>query len=428
MGALAIEINGAGLLVCDGDEVLANEPGYAIVDESGIVTGAEAYRQARLQPSKARSGFWSGLAADGGAAQANAELAYEHLRSVWQQAGRPDSPAVLVVPGGFSAEQLGLVLGIAHECGIAVSAMVDSAAAASAVRYEGAQLFYVDASLKSVSVTRLQQTDAAIAEKCEMTRALGLADLYDETARAVARVFVMQTRFDPLHDAKTEQAIYDGLPAWLEALHDEESVTARLQHGGDELAVELTLEQLRSASLKLFREIARLIGELRTPGVAAVIQLNERLAKLPGLRNELDQIDNVVVVELEAGFAARSALQRLNPQAAAEQVQLLRRLPFSHTRELPATLSKTASREASAQMSTQTSTRPGGAGTVALAASDVTHFAIKTANGALVLERSSQSRVLVNDAQVESVHRLAAGDVICIGEDATKLHVVVLEQ
>ena len=69
---------------------------------------------------------------------------------------------VLVVPGHNSAEQLGLLLGLAQECGMPVRAMVDAAVAASVKPYPGRQLLYVDAGLHRVTVTLIEQgADAA---------------------------------------------------------------------------------------------------------------------------------------------------------------------------------------------------------------------------------------------------------------------------
>jgi hypothetical protein len=456
MDRLAIEINGAGLLIADAKTVLASEPGYAFVDESSIATGLAAYNQTRLYPAKARIGFWSGLRIDDGGMQNNAELAYEHLRQLWQQVGRDSARAILVVPGGYDAEQLGLVLGIAQECGIRVDAMIDTAVAASELRYEGAQLFYVDASLRSASVTRLEQAGGASVDRCETLRGLGLADLYDETVRAIARVFVMETRFDPLHGAETEQALYDGLPDWLEGLHRDGAVKAQVQHAGDTVAVELSVERIRSASLRLFREIARMIRELRTPGVPAVIELNARLAKLPGLSAELKRMEGIVLNELEPGFPARSALARTPElEVADDHVRLLRRLPFVGDGQLPAVASVSANPpQAVADLppthvvfdgigyrldrgrievtNVQPARSVNGTRTISIGGAGetevVTHCVLQFENGLPAVARSSDTTLRVNDVVVAASQRLAAGDVIRVGELQAELQVVALEE
>ena len=52
MAMLAIDINDASLVVAREGEVLAREPGYALVENGRIVTGTEALRQARVKPVK----------------------------------------------------------------------------------------------------------------------------------------------------------------------------------------------------------------------------------------------------------------------------------------------------------------------------------------------------------------------------------------
>jgi hypothetical protein len=454
MDRLAIEINGAGLLVADSREVLASEPGYAIVDAARRVTGMAAYNQARLQPAKTRSGFWSGLRVAGSTAESNAELAYEHLKQVWNQAGRPSAGAVLIVPGSYDTEQLGLVLGIAQECGIRVEAMVDAGVAASALRYDGRQLLYVDASLKTVSATRVNQAEVATIDACEMSQATGLAEFTDEMVRAIARVFVLETRFDPLHKAETEQALYDGLPVWLEALYREGVVTAEIRHAGEPVAVELTIERVRSASLRLFREIANLIASLRTPGMPAVVQINHRLARLPGLRAELQRIEGIELSELAPGFPAVSALQRMRgDDGADDEVRLVRRLPFTGRSDTLEVAPRSAPERTESHVEpthvifegigyrldngrVEVANGPptsalNGTRTIVIGrrggSAGGTHCVLQFDNGTLAVQRSAGASLSVNDDPVETRRELRIGDVVRIGDPAAELHIVALE-
>src|SRR5690606_15727432 len=159
---VAIEINDAGLVIAGADGVRAIEPGFAVVDAGRVVTGTEAYRAARLKPRHSSNRFWSTLALEPGSAglagpQSAAELAYAQLEGLWQRFGETGAEAVLGVPSHYEARELGVLLGLAQECGIAARAMVDAAAAASARPYPGHQLLYADASLHRVSAVPLEQ-------------------------------------------------------------------------------------------------------------------------------------------------------------------------------------------------------------------------------------------------------------------------------
>src|SRR5690606_28785036 len=126
MRTLAIEINDAGLVVADRDDVLAIEPGYALVQNGRIVTGAEAHGQARPKPRQVSNRYWAALSLAPGSAGVGdmnaAELAFAQLESLWSRFRDETARAVLVVPGAYTREQLGLLLGLAEECGIDVAA------------------------------------------------------------------------------------------------------------------------------------------------------------------------------------------------------------------------------------------------------------------------------------------------------------------
>src|SRR5690606_16126530 len=219
MSALAIEINDSGLVVANAERVLAVEPGYALAERGRIVTGQDAYRQARLKPRQVSNRYWSDLSLEPGSSGIDgvgnaAELAYAQLSDIWQRF-RGEDPVVFVVPSYYSREQLGLLVGLAEEAGVPVAALVDAAAAASMRPYPARQLVYVDAGLHRVSLTHVEQTDEAIARGEMGLEKTGLAQANDMLVRFIADRFVLATRFDPFHDAECEQALYDGLPGWL---------------------------------------------------------------------------------------------------------------------------------------------------------------------------------------------------------------------
>ena len=152
MAVLAIDINDAGLVVANDSAVLAVEPGFARIERGKIVTGEAAKAGARLSPRQTSNRFWSGLSLEPGSAGSDlaksaAELAYAQLESLWSKFRDGATDVVLVVPGSYRTDQLGVLLGLAQECGMPVRALVDTAVAASVRPYPKRQLMYVDAGL-----------------------------------------------------------------------------------------------------------------------------------------------------------------------------------------------------------------------------------------------------------------------------------------
>jgi hypothetical protein len=330
---LAIEINDSSLVVADASSVLAVEPGYALAERGELITGAAAYGQARLKPRQVSNRYWANLSLEPGSAgidgAANAaELAFAQLRALWKRFDAGADSAIFVVPGHYSREQLGLLLGLAEECDMRVAALVDAAVAASARPYPGRQLVYVDAGLHRVSVTPLAQTDEAVAEPEHGFDAAGLASATDLIARWIAEAFVMATRFDPFHRADSEQALYDRLPRWLRELHDADSADLTLEHRGEEFCVTVERSQLHGVVAGFNRAVVQLIAQARAPDQGLVVQLSGRLVDVPGLGTALTRLDEAHVVRLPEGHAARAALKRLEGADNAGPVKLLKHLRF----------------------------------------------------------------------------------------------------
>lgn len=332
MAAVAIEINDSGVIVANEAGVLAVEPGFARVDGGRIVTGEQARASARLQPRQTNNRFWSALSLDAGSAGADigksaAELAYAQLKSLWERVGAGAADAVLVVPGGYRTEQLGLLLGLAQECGIPVRALVDTAAAASVRPYPKRQLVYVDAGLYRISVSLLEQGGAAEV-RAEHALGQGLAGVIDTFARRIADHFVRATRFDPFTHAATEQALYDRLPEWLAALEREERVELTLEHRGETFRVAAERDAVLGVAQGLYRAVVQLIAQHRAADTSLVVQVSDRLAALPGFVGELKRLDDSRVERLASGHAARSVLLAPSIVTARGDVKLLKRVPW----------------------------------------------------------------------------------------------------
>jgi hypothetical protein len=457
MSLLAIDINDAGLAVADASGVLAVEPGFALVDRDNIVTGTEARSQARLKPRHVSNRYWSGLSLDPGSAgvaanKSAAELAFAQLDALWQRFGARVSDVLLVVPGGYRTEQLGLLLGLAQECGMPVRALVDAAAAASSRPYPNHQLMYVDAGLYRVAATVLEQgSDAGVQTEHALSQT-GLASLIDAFARRVAESFVLATRFDPFHHAETEQLLYDRLPGWLEELHDRERAELSLAYRNEEFRVTVEREALLGVAAGFYRAVTQLISQHREPGRSLVVQISDRLAALPGFVAELARLDDAHVERLDVGHAARGALLAERPGAAdGTQVKLLKRLAW---REAPAQLHlgpRVARPRSAAKTEPPTHVvyrgvvyhvgadglvvgREAATGRRVLVVDDQAsgvsrvHCEIVARDGELRVRDSSRYGTFVNEKRIGGEALLARGDVIRIGTPGALLEVVSLER
>ena len=456
MGAVAIEINDSGLAIANESGVLAIEPGFARIEGGRIVTGEQARARARLQPRQTSSRFWSTLSMDPGSAGSDiansaAELAFAQLESLWQRFGSGATDVVLVVPGGYRTEQLGLLLGLAQECGMPVRALVDAAAAASVRPYPKRQLMYLDASLYRVSLSLLEQNGEAQV-RAEHALAQGLAGIADVFARRIGEQFVRATRLDPFAHAETEQALFDGLGQWLEALQRDERVEIALKYRNEEFRITAERDSVLGVAKGAYRAILQLIAQHREPGKRLVVQLSDRVAMLPGFIGELSRLDDSQLERFGVAHAARSVLRVPSIAVAQGDVKLLKRVPW---RDAPSDDGGESERRAPEPAPVLARTkapthvvhgglayRVGAAGlaigseadpqrrTVVLSGSSGVsrlHCEVVLRDGELKLRDLSRFGTFVNEKRVAGETTLSRADVIRIGSPGAELHVVDVE-
>jgi hypothetical protein len=339
MSTLAIELTDPGILISDSRGVIvAPSPGYALLDGSLIVVGQEARAQARLKPRRSLNNFWDSLGTDSlprpfPEQLTQADLVHRHLEALSKQAidatrdGDGVEGVLLAVPGSFLTWQLGLLLGIARSAGLPVSGMVDSALASVPAHSAADQILHLEVLLNRIVWTEIDRTSGLVRQRVEESGSVGLVSLQDSWAKLIADQFVRSTRFDPMHNAVSEQALYDGLPGWLEMLRDEEVAEVSLEHGGRIYTIDVPKGHFIAAVEDQLRAVSSLAGALVASAGAPQILLTSRVAAIPGLQSRLAEMRGSEVVVLPEGAAAVGALaNRHQIEAEGDELPFVVRL------------------------------------------------------------------------------------------------------
>lgn len=334
MGLLAAHINDAGISVLDASRILYREPGFALLDDEQLSLGSAAYAQARMKPRRIERHFWANLQTQPMADRhfehlSAADLVSRQLEQIWGRVrGNGDGLAV-AVPAYMGSEQLSLFLGIAAELKVPIAALVDAAVAATRREYRGAVPVHVDLSLHSALLTRMAQPGQAQADRSEVVEDSGQLALYDAWIRVIAEAFVQQSRFDPLHTAETEQALYDQLPDWLTTAATRDTVPLEVSYRGISHAAEVESLELIGAVAPMYHGIVSNVRALYRADETPALQLSDRAARMPGLADILKARVGGEVFLLEPGAAARGLLARWREDAGARgAVSLVRHLPW----------------------------------------------------------------------------------------------------
>lgn len=280
-----IEIHDAGVRVLLGGKVLCVSPGVAVIEKSEVIVGLAAEARAHFEPRAANTRFWqqlneTPLRQKNRKCRHHADLAYHHLSAVLAEAGRPDE-AIFAVPSTFEPQQLALLLGIAAACGLHVSGLVDYAVAALAGTaapgaYAIAELYQHHAAVTSVRVgeTVRREGVATIDQS-------GLSRIHEACVDLIADAFLEQSRFDPLHEAATEQLLYTHLPGWLNEARTAGELSLAIEYDGARFAARIPV-----------REILRITEMVLAPVAEAVpsdanLVLAPWLARQPGAISHL---------------------------------------------------------------------------------------------------------------------------------------------
>lgn len=320
MNLTVIELNDCAVRVTRDGVVVCVSPGIAVVDGRSVVCGVAAQARTQIQPRDTYQHFWSQLneAPLPGArrhCRHHADLAYHHLASVLDAAGRP-ATALIAVPGHYDEAQLALLLGIAQALGLQVTGLIDSSVAqlagcAPPGRYAVLEMHRHHVGLSSVEVdaqvTRLAYT--AIEQA-------GYARIEAAAVDLVASALLAQAHFDALHEAHSAQLLHDRLPQWLRHASQHREVAVDLDYHGKRFSARVAARDFEQVvTMVLTTVCARLPADVPVLASAA-------LGALPGA---LEQLAPARAVAADAAYRG-IAEQRATLVSGADGVSYLTQL------------------------------------------------------------------------------------------------------
>lgn len=442
----ALELNDAGFAIARNGELHLAGPGYAVMTTVGPQFGTAARARRRLEPRGTQRRYWAGLGETPltppfGSVRTSADLVEAHLATLWARCAGAQA-AILTVMPGWSHEQLALLLGIARDIGMPVAGLVDPAVAVARQPYPGRELWHLQATLDAAWITRLAQDGQGVSlGERERVERCGIEALERGCAEFIARCFLATSRFDPLHDAASEQQLDDALPQWLAAAAHDPRVSARLQWQGNEFEAAIDTGRLRERVAQLADPLLRSLRARLSPREPAVLLLEHRCADFPGLPELLGQLPATTVVLLEPGAAARGAL-RLQPAAGGDgALALVNALGFDQApaegSALPAAapgrrpthvlFGHRAWRLGAGPLQVGTTLAEGEYGIgLEAAAQGVSrrHCSLRVEDGRVVVHDHSRYGTRVNGHRIEGTAVLATGDVLTIGEPPQRLTLI----
>ncbi len=320
MPSWVLEVNDAGISLNWPGAPAIVSPGIALLTATEVLLGQPALRQAHLRPTNVSYDFWMHLSdaplqSPVSRARTTADVVYLHLLDIWNAGGYKGGDVILVTPNTMDRDQLALLLGIAEHCPFQVSAVVDAAVAAGV----GASLInplprnctiaYLDVQLHCMTCSVLKSDDGALRlDECRDSPSSGLLRAQEILAGLVADRLIRENRFDPMHDAETEQLLYNGLDQWMRTLCWMDHVAVEIEGRGGKIilprkAAINSLQAVHAAMIANLQQIVR-----SPPGLLLV---SHRLQRIPGVSEALRAMAGMEVLCLTDAEAVKGARQVL---------------------------------------------------------------------------------------------------------------------
>jgi hypothetical protein len=238
----------------------------------------------------------------------------------------------IVAPARAEAAGLTALLGITRRMGLPVDGFVDSAAVSTAALGSEQSTIVLELGLHHAAATSVDcEGSQARRRRTVISERGGLIELYQMWLDLVSTTMVKRTRFDPLHDAVTEQQVFEAIPTLAMEAAGSGHATASVTKGMERIEAALTRDQFSQTAEPIYRAIVGLLHQLRPAGTSVTLVIPQLAAQLPGFREQLEQFVGCELVSIPDGFAAAatSLLDLPEPQEDDAAVRLLRRLPLA---------------------------------------------------------------------------------------------------
>jgi len=333
MTVFAIELNDRTVSLARDGHVLTSAPSAVFNGTRGTPpAGVTAWRELRSQPMATSSRHLGAvLTQRGQSPRAQMLVAAELKARLAEQPMRDGERIWMATPAQAQAPGLEALLGIVRRLGLPIDGFIDAASVTTAALESERNAIVLELGLHHAAATAVDcEGSQARRRRSVSTQRGGFIELYQAWLDLITTTMVKRTRFDPLHDAATEQQLFDAMSRLTQEVASTGNAAAVVTKGRERFEVALTRDQFAQAAEPIYRSIIGLLHQLRPAGAPLAIVVPRTVADLPGVREHLEQFVGCELVSVPDGFAAAatSLLDLPEPPAGEGSVRLLRRLPL----------------------------------------------------------------------------------------------------
>lgn len=303
------------------------EPAFCWISGASLVTGSAARAVQRKHPRQVKDRYVYRLSTKPLSDKrfnrlTAADLLAEQLEQAVAASPVKISSLILIVPGFMDQEMLGVLLGVCQELGLAVTGLVDSSVAAVRAPAEGRAIVQLNLGLHAATVSTLGITEGSVSlVRHDIFDDHGVQALRNEISQRVAETFVKQSRFDPLHDADTEQLLNTSLDHWFEQVDSRTEIELQLVVGGSAHRARMATVDFLGAFDAYYQRIADGIRAAHGAGQPLLVLLGIG-TNVPGLAEFIEARTGAETYPLDADAALLGALARASEAEVAGAARL----------------------------------------------------------------------------------------------------------
>lgn len=322
-----LEFNDTGLRLSDASGVIATSPAYALVLAKQLEFGERARALSRINPLHTYNQFWYKLSVDPfakpvGHFRHNADLAFSHLQH-FADSAQVEGDVLLAVPGSFSRQQMAILLGLMKQGPMRATGIVDASVLATIDRPSSESFIHADLQLHQVVLSKLRRVGNELQrDSVLLVPDVGWEHIVESLMHLFTTAFIQQCRFNPQHDALSEQMLLDSLPQCLfdeggpkvaqqSREESQRSLKISLSHNGSVHEASLARSSLHNRLHVFYQKIQQQLHGLDPSGVFPVY-ISDRLGLLPQFRETIAHSavqENREVIVLPEDAIAASALR-----------------------------------------------------------------------------------------------------------------------
>ena len=321
---IGLELNDAGIMAAGSDGTLLEpepgvlaSPGVAVIETGGLQVGIAAEKRCRRVPRQINQHFWDQLASDplqdpAFTGWTHADLVHAHLSGIWTYLAPAHQDVLVAVPNSFSGPQLELLAGIMTALSLPVRGFVALPLCALPESTPPEILLHLELYRHRCVLSVLDNRREPAVLGSAAVEDMGLDRLRSAWMQVIADEFVRHTRFDPFHDADSEQTLYDQLPDLLATLETAEDTAIEMATPTTTHRIHLARSRFEQVLMPLMDAIYRQFNALKQEffrrQTLGTILVGHRAACLPGFCRRLEGALDARPLALAEGAAARGVL------------------------------------------------------------------------------------------------------------------------